>query len=643
MPKHLVIFQPSGRRGYVESGTLLRTAARDLGVEIESICAENATCGKCKIIVEEGDFQRYGIISRQSALSPLSEAEANFFARRPNMLASHGWTPGQVRLSCQARVLGDLLIHVPEESRGNRQIVRKTLHARPVDVQPAIRNYYLPLPPPTLEDARGDWERLADGLARAMQTVDAPSPTPPAPGDLFPAPGILPTLGAQLREAGWQVTASVWRGKEVVRIQPGLAERGYGAAIDVGTTTLALYLCDLASGEILSSETDMNPQIVYGEDVMARIQYTLTEPGGLATLQKAIVGALNALLARACQSAAISTDDVLDLTLVGNSAMHHILLGLSPAGLGRAPYVPLIMRPLDLYAREIGIQAAPGARLHVLPLQASFVGADTSGMLLAEAPHLQEENWLLIDIGTNAELVLGNRHGLMCTSTPTGPALEGAHIEYGMRAAPGALERVEIDPATLEARYKLIGEESWNTGRAKGICGSAILDAVAELYRVGIIDHTGKFNRSLAHPRLREGEDGMEYVLAWANETSIGRDIPVTAHDVRQIQLAKAALFVAAQTLLRAAGLTLPDKIVLAGGFGAYIDVQKAMHIGLMPHMPLEKVVAVGNAAGEGARIALLNVEKRAEAANLSIQRIELPTDPNFQREYIKAIHFPKF
>jgi uncharacterized 2Fe-2S/4Fe-4S cluster protein (DUF4445 family) len=305
---------------------------------------------------------------------------------------------------------------------------------------------------------------------------------------------------------------------------------------------------------------------------------------------------------------------------------------------------------VDIKARELGLQINPAGNIHVLPTIASFVGADTSGMLLAEEPHKQDENWLLIDIGTNAELVLGNRQHLVCTSTPTGPALEGAHIEYGMRAALGALEHVQIDEQTLEPRYKLVGEEEWNTGKAKGICGSGIIDAVAELFRVGIIDARGRFKSGLKSDRVREGTNGWEYVITQAKETSIGRDILISQKDVRQIQLAKAALYTAARTLLKQTGLQSPDKrsspvdkIILAGGFGSYIDKEKAMLIGLIPDCELDKVYAVGNAAGDGARIALLNVEKRDEIDSVarSVERIELPADPEFQNQFMLAMNFP--
>jgi uncharacterized 2Fe-2S/4Fe-4S cluster protein (DUF4445 family) len=447
--------------------------------------------------------------------------------------------------------------------------------------------------------------------------------------------------------------------------------------VDIGSTTVALYLCNLRTGEILAAESEMNPQIVYGEDVMSRIQYTIEHKDGLEKLHKAIIATLNKLLKQAVKTANkkisesksgshqdredgnhsaiepvnehVKVEDILEMVLVGNSTMHHLLLNLSPKDLGLAPFVPVIHKSVDVKARELGLQINSSGNIHILPTIASFVGADTSAMIIAEEPHKQDENWLLIDVGTNAELVLGNRNRLLCTSTPTGPALEGAHVEYGMRAAPGAIERIEIDEKTLEPRYKVIGVDGWHSdhtrfkGHVKGICGSAIIDGVAELFRTGIVDSRGKFQTKLESNRIRLGASGWEYIIAWEDETSIGRDIPMTQQDVRQIQLAKAALFVAARTLLKRFGLQSPDKIILAGGFGSYIDKEKAMLIGLIPDCELDHVYAVGNAAGDGARIALLNVEKRNEIGLITrkVERFELPTDPEFQNQFMLATSFP--
>jgi uncharacterized 2Fe-2S/4Fe-4S cluster protein (DUF4445 family) len=647
--KHNLILQPSGRRGPVDEGTSIRSAARELGVDIESICAENATCGKCMILVEEGRFEKYNIDSKRENLSPVGIAERAYLERRPKLLKEKGWEIGQVRLSCQCKILGDVLINVPEESRGNKQIVRKSARERAIEIKPSIRKYLVTMSPPNLERPIADWERLAKGLETSMRLVRGVEADLPRWYDLKIDYACLKTLSKTLREASWNVTVSVWQDKEVIEVQPGYVEDSYGAAVDIGSTTVALYLCNLRTGELLAAESEMNPQIVYGEDVMSRIQYTIEYPDGLEKLHKAIIGTLNKLLKEAAKTAGIKTEEILEMVLVGNSTMHHILLNLHPKDLGLAPFVPAIHESVDLKARELGLQINPSGNIHVLPTIASFVGADTSAMILAEEPHKQDENWLLIDVGTNAELVLGNRKRLVCTSTPTGPALEGAHVEYGMRAAPGAIERVIIDGETLEPKYKVIGVEGWNTdhaefkGHVKGICGSAIIDSVAELFRVGIVDSRGKFKKGLESKRVREGENGWEYVIAWAEETSIGRDIPMTQQDVRQIQLAKAALFVAARTLLKRSNLQTPDKIILAGGFGSYIDKEKAMLIGLIPDCELERVYAIGNAAGDGARIALLNVEKRNEIDSVTrqVERFELPTDPDFQNQFILATSFP--
>ena len=681
--KHNIILQPSGRRGQIDEGTSVRSAARELGVEIESICAENATCGKCMILIEEGRFEKYNIDSKRENLSPVGTAEQEYFARRPKLLKDKGWEVGQVRLSCQCQILGDVLINVPEESRGNKQIVRKSASNRAIEVKPAIRKYLVTMSPPNLERPIADWERLAKGLETSMGLVRGNTEKLPRWYNLDIDYACLRTLSKTLREAKWNVTVSVWQDKEVIEVQAGYVEDSYGAAVDIGSTTVALYLCNLRTGEMLAAESEMNPQIVYGEDVMSRIQYTIEHKDGLEKLHKAIIATLNKLLKQAVKSANMSlrgttlaphasageqspletggllreerprndirVDEILEMVLVGNSTMHHVLLNLHPKDLGLAPFVPTIHKSMDIKARELGLHINPSGNIHVLPTIASFVGADTSAMIVAEEPHKQDDNWLLIDVGTNAELILGNRKRLVCTSTPTGPALEGAHVEYGMRAAPGAMERIHINENTLEPKYKVIGVDGWNTdhaefkGQVKGICGSAIIDGVAELFRAGIVDSRGKFKKELSSTRVREGAKGWEYIIAWAVETSIGRDIPITQQDVRQIQLAKAALFTAARTLLNRSGLQNPDKVILAGGFGSFIDKEKAMLIGLIPDCVLDNVYAVGNAAGDGARIALLNVEKRIEidAVTRKIERFELPTDPDFQNQFMLATSFP--
>ena len=486
MTKHNIILQPSGSRGQVEEGISIRSAARDLGVEIESICAENATCGKCMVLIEEGRFEKYNMDSRRENVSPVTHEEAAYFARRPKLLKDKGWQVGQVRLSCQCKIRGDVLINVPEESRGNKQIVRKSATQREIEIKPAIRKYLVTMSPPNLERPIADWERLAKGLETSMALVRGTEEKLPRWHEMGIDYQCLRTLSSTLRDAKWNVTVSVWQDREVVQVQAGYHEDSYGAAVDIGSTTVALYLCNLRTGEMLAAESEMNPQIVYGEDVMSRIQYTIEHKDGLEKLHKAIIATLNKLLKQSAKTAKIKIEDILEMVLVGNSTMHHLLLNLHPKDLGLAPFVPAIHKSVDVKARELGLHINSAGNIHILPTIASFVGADTSAMILAEEPHKQDENWLLIDVGTNAELVLGNRKRLVCTSTPTGPALEGAHVEYGMRAAPGAMERIIIDENTLEPKYKVIGVDGWNIdhadfkGKVKGICGSAIIDGVAE-------------------------------------------------------------------------------------------------------------------------------------------------------------------
>jgi uncharacterized 2Fe-2S/4Fe-4S cluster protein (DUF4445 family) len=390
--KHAVILQPSGRRGQVDEGTSIRAAARELGVEIESICAENATCGKCLVLIEEGRFEKYNVDSKREHLSPVGNEESAYFARRPNLLRSKGWAVGQVRLSCQSKVLGDVLINVPEESRGNKQIVRKSARERVIEIKPSVRKYYVSMTPPNLERPIADWERLAKGIETSMGLIRRGEENLPRWSDLSIDYQCLRTLSATLRGAKWNVTVSVWQDREVIAVQPGYVEDSYGAAVDIGSTTVALYLCNLRTGELLAAESEMNPQIVYGEDVMSRIQYSIEHKDGLEKLHKAIIATLNKLLKQAAKTAKIRTDEILEMVLVGNSTMHHLLLNLHPKDLGLAPFVPTIHKSVDVKARELGLQSNPSGNIHVLPTIASFVGADTSAMILAEEPHKQDEN-----------------------------------------------------------------------------------------------------------------------------------------------------------------------------------------------------------------------------------------------------------
>jgi uncharacterized 2Fe-2S/4Fe-4S cluster protein (DUF4445 family) len=641
---HKVLVRPSGHRGKVADGTTLRTALRGLGTRVESICAENATCGKCKVLIEDSSSDWGGIDAGQHHVSPPGPEEIRYFEERPEWLLKQGLSLGRVRLACQARVQGDLVVTVPEESLAERQIVRKSATERRISLRPALRKYLVELNPPSLSNAKADWERLASGIATSMDLARQGESGLPRPEDLTIDRICLQGISQTLRESGWRVTVSVWQDHEVVRVEPGFNDRAVGAAVDIGTTTVALYLCDLSSGGVVATEADMNAQIDYGEDVMSRIHFGIKEPDGVARMHKAIIRTINQLMAQAARSAMLDTRDIVDLVVVGNTTMQHLFLGLSPANLGAAPFAPVISRGVDVKARELRLLMNPSAYVHVLPAIASFIGADTTGVLLAEEPYSQDENWLIIDIGTNAELVLGNRQRLVCTSTPTGPALEGAHIEHGMRAAPGAIEHIRIDDDSLRAHWRIIGEEEWDRGQPKGICGSAVVDAAAELRRVGAMDQGGRLHANPGSSSIRNGNQSLEYLVAPANRSKSGADLCLTQKDIRQIQLAKSALYVAAQSLLAQVGIPRPDKVVLAGAFGSYMNRHNALAIGMLPAIPVEDVFVVGNAAGDGARIALLNIDKRREAAEIArrVTRYELPTDPEFQSRFISALAFPE-
>lgn len=626
--EHLVIFQPSGSRGYIQEGQTLKEASRQLGVDIESICGEKSTCGKCRVRIEEGFFERYGIDSRMEHLSPIEGREKRFFAKHEDLIG--------YRLSCVARVYGDVLVFVPEESRAGKQIVRKSARDVPIAINPAVRNYYVELTAATLENPLGDWERLQDELEARFRL-----------SDLTVDYQVLLGMQEVIRGGDWMITVAVWMDREVIKIEPGIQEKGYGLAVDIGTTTVAGYLCELHTGQLVATQSIVNPQVTFGEDVMSRITYAMVNEDGLAKMNAAIIGSLNSMARDITGQVNLTPQDICDVTIVGNTAMHHIFLNIYPQYLGKAPFAPSLHTSLDVKARELGLKLGPGAYVHVLPIEAGFVGADNVGVLIAEEPYNRDEIALIIDIGTNGELVLGNRKRLISSSCATGPAFEGAHIKHGMRAAPGAIEKVSIDPETKEVVFKVIGKEEWNTDleevNAKGICGSGIIDAVANMFRAGIIQRNGRFNTDLATPRLKLDEDGPEFVIAWADETSIGKDITISLGDVRAVQLGKGAMYAGAKLMMRRLGIDRLDKVILAGAFGTYITKESAMIMGLFPDCELENVYAVGNAAGDGARIALLNRDKRVEAKQIAeqVEYVELTVEEDFEREFAQAMYFP--
>jgi uncharacterized 2Fe-2S/4Fe-4S cluster protein (DUF4445 family) len=632
-PQHpLVVFTPSGKRGRFPVGTPLLTAARQLGVDIDSVCGGRAICGRCQVLVAEGEFAKHGVRSSAASLSPFSETEKRYGTRK--VLAE-----GR-RLSCQARVEADVVVDVPSNSQVHRQVVRKAAEARDIELYPLVKLHYVEVAEPDMHDPTGDLQRLEAALEREWQLRGLEC-------DL----SVLQQLQAILRTGQWKVTVAVHDASRIVAVWAGFHETAFGLAIDVGSTTIAAHLCDLVSGEVVASVGRMNPQIRFGEDLMSRVSYSMMNPGGAAQMTRAVREALSELAAEVAELAGIERESILEVTLVGNPIMHHLVLGIDPVELGGAPFALAIDRAVTVTAAELGVALHPNARVYALPCIAGHVGADTAGMILAERPDLGDEMTLLVDVGTNAEIVLGNRHRLVACSSPTGPAFEGAQISCGQRAAPGAIERVRIDRQTLEPRFKVIGSDLWSDEAAfpeavkatgvTGVCGSGIIEIIAEMYLAGIVTQDGVIDGSLVarSPRVVPSGRTYSYVLHEGPHQTLA----VTQNDVRAIQLAKAALMAGIRLLMERLGLEAVDRIRLAGAFGAHIDVKYAMVLGMIPDCDLAKVNSAGNAAGTGARIALLDSRSRStiEALVRRVEKIETAIEPRFQEHFVEAMAIP--
>ena len=629
-----VVFTPSGRRGQFPLGTPVLQAAWELGVDIASICGGRGLCGRCRVICGAGDFAKHGIVSKPDHLSPAGAVETRFGVHNRPLAPGH-------RLSCQATIQGDLLIDVPAESQVHRQVVRKDADPRPIRLDPVVRLYLVEVAPAELQGSGSDLTRLLDAL-QAQWNVRPALP-----------PALLPDLQGLLRDGGWSVTVAVHQDAEILAIWPGFKESVYGVAIDVGSTTIAAHLCDLGSGDVRCSNGMMNPQIRFGEDLMSRVSYVMMHPEGGDALTFEVRRAINELVAGTAADGGVAARDILNLTFVCNPIMHHLLLGISPVMLGEAPFTLAVEESVQLPARDLGLEVSPGAVAYVLPCIAGHVGADTAGMVLCEQPHGSPAVTLLVDIGTNAEIVLGNDRRLLACSSPTGPAFEGAQVSAGQRAAPGAIERVRIDPVTLETRIRVIGSDLWSDeagfGDAlpaqgvTGICGSGIIEAVVEMWLAGILTSDGVIDGSGASRSPRLVPDGRTFSFVIHGQRD-GKQITVTQTDVRQIQLAKAALFAGIRLLMDRLEVRAVDRIRLAGAFGSHIDVRYAMALGMIPDCPLDAVSAAGNAAGHGARIALLNRAARDEIESVvkRVEKIETAVEPNFQAYFVDAMAIPE-
>jgi len=605
-----VVFQPEGMHVRIESGQTILEAAKLAGVDLVSTCGGKGDCGKCRVIVTE-----------RKNIGPLTKIE--------RQLLSANEIDAGYRLACRTIVNSRIAARIPEVSRTGKQRLQVEGIKTHVKLDPVIKKYFVKLPSPTLGDNKADVDRLLD-LLKVKHHMK----------DLRVNLRVLQELPPMLREKEREATVVVWNDRVIIGVEPGATvQRVFGYAVDIGTTKLAGYLLDVTTGEVLAVESLINPQIPYGEDIITRITHALKGPGKQKQLQQLIVTGLNQMLKALLEKSGVRTEEVYEMTVVGNTAMHHLFLNICPKGLALSPYAPAVRTGLDINPKEVGMSMNPHGNIHVLPVVAGFVGADAIAVALATEVYKRSELCLVLDIGTNTEILLGNKDGLMACSCASGPALEGAHIKHGMRASTGAIERVQIDSATLEVRYQTIDDV-----KPRGMCGSAIVDVTAEMLKAGIINVMGAINREIRSPRLRI-ENEPEFVIAFKKETSTGQDITVTQKDIREIQSAKAAIHTGALTLMKKRGVVEKniDHVFIAGAFGSYIDPKNARFIGMYPEIGLEKVKVVGNAAGTGARMALVSKMARSQAEEISrrIRYVELATELDFQTEFCNSLSIP--
>jgi len=616
MKKYKVLFTPSFKEVMAGEGSSVLEAARQAGVYIHSDCNGKGQCGKCRIHLKEGDAGLFN--GRESKFIKGLDRRQGY------------------RLACKTRILGEMTVQVPEEHILLTKEAKKVFSKRSKRIDPAVKSYYLNLSEG--KKTRGDYfEKITQSLAVSYGLKD-----------LQFAPAVRNSLKRKSKKNRQKITILVWMDKKIISVRTGRDETCLGLAVDIGTTTIALYLCNLQNGEIIAVGSITNPQVLYGADIMSRIAYCVDHPGvGLKKLQKELVDSLNTLIDRMTNENGFSPNQIMDVTVVGNTVMHHIFLGLAPDRLGLWPFTPALKGGVDKKAAALGIHIHPSAYVHVLPVEAGFVGADNVGVLLSEEPYNRHELSLIIDLGTNGEIVLGNREILLSCSCATGPAFEGAHISNGMRATPGAIEKIRFDPNGFKVDYKVVGRKGWASKHSPGylqpagICGSGIIDSLAQLFNLGLIKENGAFSKEWNHPRLRRGTSGvMEFVLVWKQETATGKDIALSQKDIRQVQLAKAAVLAGCRILLNHLGASSVNRMRIAGAFGQHINKEHALTIGLFPWCDPKNIRLVGNAAGHGAYLTLLDKEKRKEAETVAgrVVHIELALENEFQSQFMKAL-----
>ena len=604
-----IVFLPFEKKTELDGHLSILQLAQKAGLPLQSTCGGKRVCGKCKVVVEKTDGP---------LLTP-SEREQEILGE----LTDKGY-----RLACDTVLTHSSIVLIPEESQIKRQVIltSEVEHPYPVRLRPNISQYYVEVPEPSLDSVVADRERLVLALENAYK-IRRPALDPLA----------LRKLPHTIRSDREGITVTIRDKKEIIDLYAGIQDGLFGIAFDIGTTTVVGYLMDLLTGDKLSVKSTMNSQIPFGDDLISRISFCQEDPGGLEKLRTSIVKCLNTLISDACGEAGFDPARIVEATMVGNTAMHHLFVGLDPRYLSMAPYPPVLQTGQDFKARDMGLEIGASAYVHLLPLEAGFVGSDTIACILATGLHRSKVPTLLIDLGTNGEIVLGDKNGLVCCSTAAGPAFEGGHIRWGMRASSGAIERVKINPDTLDVKAETIHAQS-----PQGLCGSGIISAVAEMIRAGIVLGKGNFNKEIQSPRLRQGKDGWEFVVVWASETAEKNDIVVTQKDVAELQMAKSAVYAGATFLMEKLGVKQVKRILLAGACGNYVDPLDACTIDLFPGFQTADVIGVGNAAGHGSCLALLDKNKRKEAERIArdTQYQELAGTTRFQELFVSSMFF---
>ena len=622
-----VHFLPDDVKVAVEEGENLLNVAANAGVYIHAFCGGEGVCGKCKVQIDQGE-----VSATQATQLKSAEIEQGF------------------RLACQSKVVTDLVVLIPETIRKDgKKLKRKPKTSRSIsarslddlignlDVDPPVEKRFYSLNRPTIEDNVSDLQRLTRAISKGCPECREPS---------YDHPELLKELPFVMRKAEWKMTTILMRGKRaeepdrIISVEPGdTKDTLYGLAVDIGSTTVCGVLIDLNTGEVVDDASEYNGQIQYGEDVISRIIYS-QRPGGLEALQERIVRTINNVIETLCKKVSINNNDISYIMAAGNTTMSHLLLGLNPKFVREAPYTPTCNQYPITRATSIGIAAHPSVRLFLYPSVASYVGGDITSGVHACQMHKSPEVTLFIDIGTNGEIVIGNQEWMVCAACSAGPAFEGGGIKHGMRATSGAIENFHIEPVTLDPMIITI-----NHAKPQGICGSGLISIVAELLEAGVIDQQGKFNRLIDHPRIRDGYDGYEYVLAWAKDSAVDEDIVITEVDLDNLMRAKGAMYAGYQTLLESVSMAFSDldRVILAGNFGNYIDLEQAICIGLLPDIDRDKFYYLGNASLLGAQISLTDHKRFLERDMVSklMTNMELSESPNFMNHYVASLFLP--